>query len=191
MITPLLKRVLLMQFLLFSFNIFADVPTKIIFLRPYDNQGMLDSSFIVAQHVTGFCPAKSIANSGRTNTWRCQANNLIMDPCFQDKTSVACLSSPWTKKVSIIEFNNHLPKAAPDTVNLTSLPWAVELNNSQRCILMTGENTVIDGMRVIYVCNDERFTIMKLNKTTQSWVAHLYNSDSHTAQDINVTTAWY
>jgi hypothetical protein len=74
----------------------AEVPTQIKIYQAYTQENVLNPSIIVAQRYPGNCLTRSVANSGRTDAWQCQASSLLLDPCFQDGTTYACLVHPLT-----------------------------------------------------------------------------------------------
>jgi hypothetical protein len=93
-----------------------------------------------------------------SDAWRCSSGNGILDPCYQrilgDEKQLACpVGGPWPANVVLLTLTQPLPsEPRKDVSRADTLPWALELANSQRCTLMTGAMPPVAGMRINYGC---------------------------------------
>jgi hypothetical protein len=171
---------------------FAQTPTEIKIFQAYVKHNVLNPNLIVAQRYPGSCKIKSFSESGRTDAWRCQSNNIIMDPCFQDDLTLVCLVSPWSNKVTVIESYDPLPKTSPQHVSITGLPWALELANGQRCTYLSGTSSVVNQLRVNYTCSDYNYSIIgDIERLSTNWAVNVYNTEKATVEKVAVRTAWF
>lgn len=170
----------------------AELPTKLIIFNAYTQKDVLNPNLIVAQRYAGNCIARSIATPGRMDTWRCRASNMILDPCFEDTYSLACVVSPWSRKVAVLELNTPLVDSNKRKISTSGLPWAVELENGQRCTYLTGSSIIIRNQRVNYGCESYKYNIIgNLDRSTPTWKAMVYNYDNKSVDNIAITTAWF
>src|SRR5262245_45054421 len=89
----------------------AQTPTKILVYQAFAKKNTLSPNLIVAQRYSGRCYSRSLAVPKRTDAWQCQASNMTLDPCFQDDVYLACVISPWSDKVAILQLNTPLNKS--------------------------------------------------------------------------------
>jgi len=122
------------------------------------------------------------------------AGNYIYDPCFlppnePDPVHAACIEAPWDSSVTMLTLEGPLPKfnSFPH-----GSPWAVELSNTARCVIVTGTSTIVDGVPLSYVCQNPIGGAAQIVTTAQPWTAR-YAADlrSGPLQAEQVTTAWY
>ncbi len=172
----------------------AKPATKIIIYEAYIQGNVLNPKLVVAQRYTGNCWTRSLANNSRSDAWRCMTNNLIIDPCFQDGNSVACINTPWSNKVMILKLTTPLPQNSLNReINTrTAPPWALELANGQLCSFLTGASSVIDHQRVNYSCTSYNYNVIgDINKSSTNWKVSLYNYNKKSVEEISVVTAWF
>jgi hypothetical protein len=171
---------------------FSQTPTQIKIYQAYIKPNVLNPNLIVAQRYQGSCEVKSFSTGGRTDAWRCQSNNIIMDPCFQDGTTLACLVHPWSNKVTVIEPKEPLQKALAKQVAVTGLPWALELSNGQRCTFLSGNSTIVNQSRVNYTCSGYTYNIIgDVDRTSTPWTVNVYNTENGHIEKVAVHTAWF
>lgn len=164
--------------------------TEVYTFHPFTQKGELQSDLVIITRTSGICWTKSLEDHGRSDAWRCQANNLILDPCFHDETLVACITSPWTKRISILEITGTLPKTT-SFVNQTAFPWSVELSDGEHCVFLTGAGTSVNDMRVNYACTFDTHIIGDIDRSHSVWFVNLYNTQTKKIMKMPITKAWY
>ncbi len=98
----------------------------------------------------GSCWTSSVAAPSAL-TYRCLAENVILDPCFatsKDPSRVVCVADPWSP-ARAVRLTGPLPTPAPLPVRR---PWALELANGARCTAVTGVVAQVDGVDLDYSC---------------------------------------
>lgn len=167
-------------------------PTKIIIYSAYTEKNILDPSLVIAQRYTGNCWTRSVANPNRTDAWRCQANNMVLDPCYEDDTSLACVISPWSHKAAILELSSPLYKNKSRKVDTAGQPWAMELANGKRCLFLSGTSAVINKERINYACDNYNYNIIgNVDRSSTTWQANLYDYSNKSVDKVAVVTAWF
>ncbi|MBA2653809.1 MAG: hypothetical protein H0U71_01930 [Gammaproteobacteria bacterium] len=168
-------------------------PTKIIIYQAYTQESALNSHLFVAQRYAGSCWTRSLANPGRSDAWRCQASNVILDPCFQDGNSLACVTTPWSHKATILDLDAPLHRKTALKIDAkTAQPWAVELANGLHCTFLTGASVIINNMRLNYTCDRYRYSILgQIDRSHTPWTVHLYDFHYKIITKIPVTTIWF
>jgi len=137
-------------------------------------------NFRITNIVNGVCLSASTA-SGQTNAWRCYTRKMTLDPCFSlpNQRGLICPENPWRSAATRVILNKPLLNK-PRIVNSARLPWAVELADKVKCVLLTRTTFAVDNQRVNYVCenntylfgtfakfNNRDWTIKQLNLATQ------------------------
>jgi hypothetical protein len=166
--------------------------TQVAIFKAFVQHDNLNPNLIVTQRTSGNCWTQSLANSGRPDAWRCQTNTLIMDPCFQDNKTLACVVSPWVKKVSILELNSVLPETSVKKLNTQkAIPWALELTDGQRCTFLTGSTGAVNGMRINYGCSPDTHIIGDLDRSNYIWKAHEHKLGNRAIREVDVKKVWF
>jgi|688.fasta_scaffold681497_1 hypothetical protein len=187
---PLLVSALMT--LLFATQLYASNPTKVITFKAYTDNNVLSSDLIVAERYPGTCIAHSFANPGRMDAWRCRASNMVLDPCYEDDNSLACIVSPWTHKVAILELNVPINPHSSKKVDMHHLPWALELEGGQRCTYLSGTSLAIDKLRINYGCEGYKYYVIGgIDRSSQTWTVNVYNFENRTVSKVPISTAWY
>jgi hypothetical protein len=168
--------------------------TQIRLVLPFRATGTL--ALGVSAHVTGTCFSGSLADSGRSDAWRCMSGNQIYDPCFAGfigaETVVACLNSP-TAAAAVVRTpaGGVPPREASKKDLLTSLPWSLELVNGASCGMLTGATAAFAGMRVNYGCTNRGSVIGEVDRSLLRWRVFYQAPNATTASLVDVVTAWY
>jgi hypothetical protein len=169
--------------------------TQIRVFVPFSPDG-LSKALTVKEQITGECFSTSLASPARPDAWRCMANNAIYDPCFAqimgDGTQLACASSPWETSVSQFTTTKAL-EVNSGKLNWTSgMPWALELENVQRCTLLTGATFGIAGLRVNYGCDKGGSVVGEPDRSRSVWTVLYYANDGgYALEQAGVAVAWY
>jgi hypothetical protein len=138
----------------------------------------------------GSCWEASVADSQRTDAYRCTAHNGIYDPCFFGGLggSVICAGDPWTPRVTKLGLSAPLPVHMP-WPNPEPAPWAVELSSGERCTSAPGTQPATAGQRLDYLCdlNGARLYKLDLAKGT----ADLETPDTPAILNRPIRRIWY
>jgi hypothetical protein len=170
--------------------------TRVRIFTPFNPTG-LNPGLTVKERVNGSCMAGSLADASRVDAWRCNAGNQMYDPCFEnsfgERGLLACVQMPWTNTVTMLRPISPLPTPESDKGDPGEfLPWALELANGQRCVLLTGATGVVAGMRINYECSDGFYVAGPIDRTLPLWrVFHQPATGSLAMDQIEVSAAWY
>ena len=157
---------------------------------PYTVDGTLTAA--VSSHLTGDCWTSSIALAG-AHTYRCLANNQILDPCFAPPSgakpsSVACFTDPWTPGVQLM-LTQPLPTTEPGT---RSTPWALQLADGTRCVVLTGTVDQVGSLDLEYRCGSTgEAGLVASTPGTQALQVQYRASDTDTLHAVTVAIAWH
>jgi hypothetical protein len=160
--------------------------------------GRLNTSLHVAQARRGFCWTGSLADSGRTDAWRCFIGNFIHDPCFSDPSKpaprfVVCASTPWSRRVVKIVLTRKLPRGQrnPAGSPLRRAPWAVELASGKRCLALTGATGTIAGRGVSYGCLGGGY-LLGTPRRAKTWtIFYAAGYKARRASRVAIAEAWW
>ena len=156
---------------------------------PYTADGQL--AIAVATHLSGSCWTTSIALPS-AHTYRCLADNQILDPCFAPAavakpTSVACFTDPWTSGVELT-LSQPLPAADAGT---RSMPWAVQLVDGTRCVALTGTVDQVGDLDLEYGCGSTGEAGLVPSAPSSATLQVEYRaSDAQPLHQVAVATAW-
>lgn len=174
-----------------------NVRTNIQYFLPFNAQGLV-VGIAVTGRTSGSCFAGSVADPGRPDAWRCSgAQNQILDPCFENPyhttpNVLACARDPFDANVVLLTLTQPLPTGQANKVNPAAIPWALALDNSARCTLLTGTSILIAGQRVNYGCSDGGYVLGDPVRGPTLWRVH-YFTDTRSSSTImvDVVTAWF
>lgn len=169
-------------------------PTQVQLILPFTALGRL--GLRISARVQGRCIAASVADSGRTDAWRCMSGNRIYDPCFegfeQSTPVVACLESPRASAVIVLTPAGGVPRQlANKGFPLASPPWSLLLRNGASCGLLTGATFGLAGMRINYACTDGGYLIGDVDRSQPQWRVFYLGRRATTATQVSVITAYY
>jgi hypothetical protein len=130
----------------------AGQATKHFHYTPFDSSGQIRADLQVRSR-SGQCFSSSDADV-RSDTWRCIAGNLLMDPCFESPihtNTVVCVGTPWDQEA----IKLHAALHQSDRFNgRAGPPWALEIAGGRHCVFATGATDVVGGRRLNYVCGN-------------------------------------
>jgi hypothetical protein len=169
-------------------------PTQVQLVLPFTAPGSLGLG--ITTRVTGRCFAASVADSGRSDAWRCMSGNRIYDPCFegfeQGTTVVACLESPRASAAVVLTPTGGVPRqVANKGLPLASPPWSLSLGNGASCGLLPGATFGFAGMRISYGCTDGGYLIGDVDRSLPQWRVFYLARRATAAMMVSVVTAYY
>ena len=164
--------------------------------------GTLRPSINVVDQSSGTgCTMGSAFDRGNQYAWRCfQASGTFYDPCFAPParsgvTEVACMDAPWSG-AHVINLARPFARSSWGTPRLAArYPWAMVLANGQRCGLMEGTASVIDGTGLYFGClggaaSYPSGVTENPSGVPEPWTANYAAAGSDSLTPIAVTTAW-
>lgn len=187
----------------------ASPRTNVHYFLPFA-AGELSPTLEVTAEETGDCDHTSLDAAARPDAWRCYPGGGVLDPCFEnpfgdvDQPAVlACSSSPFA--TDIISFTTAAPlprdtdKAdgtdavpLPDDVERPDpLPWALELANGERRVILSGATQVFAGMRVNYGCEGQGSVIGEVDESDTVWLVQYLAPDGVATELVEVRAAWF
>ncbi|HZX68687.1 MAG TPA: hypothetical protein VFE70_07365, partial [Candidatus Elarobacter sp.] len=122
----------------------------------YDTDGKLRSNLRVTKRIAGSCWIGSIVTT-RTDAWRCDAGNVIYDPCFAASDSareVACVPDPFSPQTTMMRLTKSLPHGDDDLAGNGGLPWGLRTTDGHRCAFAAGMTNIAQHLRANYFCPD-------------------------------------
>jgi serine/threonine protein kinase len=147
----------------------------------------------VTRRTSGSCFTGSIAVA-RSDAWRCNVGNSILDPCFEvNQSQVLCpTAGPWANKGVLVNLPSGLPTGLANKDQGTSAtPWAIELADGSQCLPITGASNVIAGQRLAYDCSDGQGLYGEVQRSGQVWM--IYAGGLHSGQIAlrPIAIAWF
>lgn len=107
---------------------------------------------------------------------------------------MACLTTPFTNEVVLLTLDQPLPEAkappAQDLFLAQDLPWAVELANGDRCVLLLEIETVLAGEAVHYGCENGGSILGVVDHRFPLWAVNYVAPDVVTSTLVDVVAAW-
>lgn len=174
--------------------------TQVITYSPWASGGTLASGITAASTKSGGDCWTDSSTSTASNAFRCQADNVIYDPCFTDGGSDAgeCAypSTDNPDSVTVVKLTSALP--APQASTGSPNPWLLVLANDLRCGPITGTGgPALDGKPQEYNCatasgNVVGVTYGDTDESSSAWTvtyAPLHAAASAMTQ-VDVTTAY-
>jgi hypothetical protein len=174
----------------------APVRTQIKLLTPFGPAG-LSIGMAVTEKVSGSCFTGSIASPTRPDAWRCSSGNGILDPCYQrilgDEKQLACpVGGPLPANVVMLTLSQPLPSEPRKEVSREStLPWALELANGQRCTMFTGATAPVAGMRINYGCPGGFQAVGDIDRSQPVWRVLFQGEKSIALEQVDIAVAWF
>lgn len=166
--------------------------------------GGLGVGLAVTAREEGSCFAGSSAAATRGDAWRCGVGNAIADPCFADpllapgETGVLyCAQSPFAGDVVELTLTEPLPEAGGNEpvplqgeAQAAILPWALELENGERCTVLTGATAPIAGLRLNYGCEGGASVLGDIDRSQPVWAVNYLTEDGYATTLVEVAAAW-
>ncbi|MCB1828082.1 MAG: hypothetical protein KDH94_06610 [Coxiellaceae bacterium] len=168
--------------------------TEVRLLTPYTAEG-LNHNIKITKTLHGECWTTSQSDQSRPNTWRCQAEQKIYDPCFvnpvRHNNQVICITDPWNNNAVELTLDNALPSNQAARFNHQSAqPWALELANGNHCTLITGPSLHVAGMATAYQCKSA-VLVGKIDKNHEQWTIFYLENNSLFMKQMPILAAWY
>jgi hypothetical protein len=191
-------------------------------------RGTLMPRFTKVSYERGTCNASSNVDPA-PEVARCFSRRFILDPCWGalgDK--LTCVVSPWSNQAVMLTVTRYTffigkpphyktidwnprsalpPPDAPfaeghDTDNVVESqpPWAMQLENGDRCVMVSGATYTIAGQRANYICDptgdfaqeaDGAWVIGYPDKSRRLWEVAYLRADSSETRRTSVSMAWY
>jgi hypothetical protein len=145
----------------------------------------------------GRCTGPSAFDMNDRYAWRCTLQTgAFYDPCFApggvmpvtNVTEVACGDSPWSL-VTLIKLSERLPSSSWGTpTDKLRHPWAFELVNGDKCGLIEGTGTSMEGVPLNYGCTygDAAYP----TENVEPWTTKYSISNSGLLTALAIATVW-
>ncbi|CAA9583970.1 MAG: hypothetical protein AVDCRST_MAG59-5150 [uncultured Thermomicrobiales bacterium] len=180
------------------------------YVVPFTRDG-LNPGLTVTSTIEGACPFGSSIANGRPDAWGCTTDGGVVDPCFEnaylpvdEATEVACFDTPWSGEVVVLRLTAPLsrekegpgggPSGAADTaeevIQPWDLPWALELENGDRCSLMHGTLVVMAGQVAHYGCENGGVILGETDRSQPVWTVSYLAEGEVASHLVDVLTAW-
>jgi hypothetical protein len=178
------------------FAIASTSRTELRIFMPFAPDG-LARGYRVTERKRADCWIGSIASPNRPDAWRCSTpDGLILDPClenpFQPGTrELACAWSPWDRRLVVIRARQLPEKYRNDgTLREKARPWALELANGAKCLLITGTALISAGVRWGYGCGNG-YASDEIDRSGRLWKVFFWSTGRVSAERATVVVAWY
>jgi hypothetical protein len=111
----------------------------------------------VAEDESDYCGRASASSDPEAMTCSSEKSGE-MDPCWFDRfgadpDKVICVEDPWSNKATVLRLSKDAVKVALNaplekrSKETAGLPWALELDNHQKCLFIVDPSFGIAGMR--------------------------------------------
>lgn len=174
--------------LLFSF------PTQPHYYRPFSNTNS-HTKLPITHHKSGACLGQSI-RIVREDAWRCVADGVTYDPCFEQPggpyNQLICINSPWSSESltldipMLTETDRHHQQPLDMS---TTLPWAVVLHPSDRCVA-TDHQQHIKEHPIVYQCESGAVLYGYLQRCHREWTI-IKQHPGEVAGMTTIQEAWF
>jgi len=169
--------------------------TSIKVYSPFEGT-QLAKNLIVTSKVSGNCWTGSLAQSGRSDAWRCMMGDNISDPCYAGYLSnehVAVCSVPFSSHVVVIKLTAPLSSSdANQSTGTRGDPSELELGDGARCEMLTGTTDAIKGMRLNYGCYGDKESVYgDPDRSASLWKVHVLSTGRTKMRLVNVRVAWF
>lgn len=174
--------------------LFADDPkyTDPRLYQPYSD-APYQITPVVIQKLKGHCREQSYKDK-RDDAWRCEADNVVYDPCFVKKhdasNTVICPFAPWHQEAVMISLAAPLDNTRHESLDMSKTPpWAVELTNGKRCTRLA--TPVNDGKNepAYYTCSENTHLVGDFYRCKGQW--EVYLKDGTQFHATQVLRAWF
>jgi hypothetical protein len=139
--------------------------THVKHVSPLTATGGLRPGLRITDRAKATCAPGSEAVPG---TYRCFGDdNLIRDPCWKTGArSAICLLKPWARTVSRLRVRGGFDTPVGGG---SSMPWGLRLRGGERCLLLQGASSIVNGKRVNYFCSRTRFLLGRADRRHAAW----------------------
>lgn len=170
--------------------------TKVKRVSPLNHKGKVRKGLQVRPETAGGgCTGGSHAIGA---AFRCvdSGEHALYDPCWysHDETMMFCWGAPWDRKVT--RFFPYIESDLDNTPINRSHPWGVRLISGERCILVLGSTSAVDGVAVRWSCSKHLALLDDLNRSGSLWSLSAVTYDASTftythAGTREVAIAWF
>jgi hypothetical protein len=120
----------------------------------------------------------------------------IHDPCFDGhigSSHVAVCAHPFSKHVVVINPTAPMTPTLGNSNSGTGAdPFALQLVDGARCLMLTGMTDEMAGKRFNYACESGKETVYgDPDRSKPLWTISVRSGDSATLKPVGVLTAWY
>ena len=196
--------------------------TEIRIFRPYADaatyEPTISPKLTVGKRLRGECFINvSLADLAVEEAHRCFAENYVLDPCWDvgdglRRDRVVCVATPWDTEAVVVNVRRWTflegptarvwkperdgPPPRRPAIERTP-PWAVELEEDERCYFLTGTSVVLAGKRANYGCDpDEKFVFDAYlvgvpNRKTEPWTIRFIRPGANAVAEKRIAVAWY
>jgi hypothetical protein len=149
--------------------------TEVVRWSPLDATGKVKTSLTVKLAGTGSC-VDTYTTAGDI-AYRCGRGNSLYFPCWRDGPNptefVLCTYSPWQSTVWRLRSPRLLLYPGVTYLDDAYSPWAIELNNGDRCTLFQGAHSAIrrGGRELVvdYYCDRDHIVLLRNLRRGRVW----------------------
>lgn len=173
--------------------------TDLVYMRPWDFGKLSSRLRVVANRTAESCiPSVASSDPAALRCFLSDANEpeyYVRDPCWPEEgmNQAACLSSPWDSSVTLVGMSVSAARDSrepvPPAASAHPLPWALELGNKQKCLLIQGATSLVAGMRINYRCADG-YVVGDPDRADKVWTALYVKSNGDQVVRSDIRRAW-
>ena len=170
--------------------------TKVKKVSPLNRKGKVRKGLQVRPDTAGGgCTGGSHAIGA---AFRCvdSGESALYDPCWysHDETMMFCWGSPWDRKVT--RFFPYIESDLDNRPVNRTHPWGITLSGGERCSLILGSTSAVDGVAVRWTCSKRLGLLDDLNRSGRVWSLSAVTYDNSTstlthAGTREVAIAWF
>lgn len=183
-----MHRSTLLIFMLYcAADVFAN-DTVLNLYRPF-----ADNELSMTEHQKGRCLHQSLRIQ-REDAWHCVTHTgVVHDPCFSkrfgSKWRVVCVDSPWASSGIPMTLDTPLDEGHQTLLDMSrTLPWAIELNNGERCWSVESQQTY-DGLSVRYQCLGDVVLLGDAHRCSPVWT--ILRRDGREISLVEIVKVWF
>lgn len=164
--------------------------TSVTGVRAYGEDGKVLPGFVLEDRTKADEPCQRSLRTRSPETYRCFGiNHVVYDPCWINLQNIAaCLTTPWSKKVSEIENAHPGPRGTGGAID-TNTFWGLELANGERCQFAPGATSEVEGERIDYKCGTG-VVAGDPDRSAPKWTVLYAEEGSHQIETVAVIRVW-
>ena len=131
--------------------------------------------------------------SDRPDAYRCSTDDGLIDPCFTSGTEpsiLACPINPYDQVKYYSVEDSQLEQLAVAS-STGDQPWFIKLNDGTECNFDSGATSLVAGMRVDYMCNNNKYSGLLLPITNDGKVDYINCYIGTTISSCAIKETWY
>jgi hypothetical protein len=149
--------------------------TEVVRWSPFDAAGNVKKSLTVKILATGEC-VDTYTTAGDI-AYRCGRGHFLYFPCWRDGPNptefVLCTGDPWASTVSRLRSPRLLLYPGVTYRDAPYAPWAIELNDGDRCTLFQGAHSAVrrggHELVVDYYCKRAQIVLLRNLRRGPVW----------------------